>query len=140
MFLRNCFRVLKLLYILRMSECSDNMILDQFDKLLRDGLTKILQIDLDDKWRQVNLPIGFGGLGIRSAKTLAPCAFFASAASTRTLESSILRQSFRDMKDTTVDSTLPIWSSLSQIKEPHNMHQHIQKAWDSIVASAQVEL
>ena len=91
-----------------MSECSDNMIPDQFHQSLRDELAKRLNIDLDDdKWQQVD---------------------------------SILPQPFRDMKDTTVDNTPSIRSSLSQYKEPDNMLQHIQKAWNSIVAFAQAKL
>ena len=77
---RNCFRLPKLLYTLRTSECSDNIILDQFVHSLRDGLTKILHIDLDNyKWQQINLPIIFNGLRIGSGKILAPSAFTASA-------------------------------------------------------------
>ena len=41
--LSNCFSTPTLLYTLRTSEC----ILDQFDQSLRDGLTKILNIDRD---------------------------------------------------------------------------------------------
>ena len=46
--LRNCFSMPKLLYILRTWPCSGNQLLEKFDMVLREGLTKILNIDLDD--------------------------------------------------------------------------------------------
>ena len=46
--LRNCFSMPKLLYILRTYRRSSNHLLAKFDMVLREGLTKILNIDLDD--------------------------------------------------------------------------------------------
>ena len=110
----NCFGMPTLLYTLRSSERSDNLILDQSFQSLRDGLTKMLNIDLgDDKWRKVNLPVRFGGLKIMRARTLAPSALSASAASTSSLQNTVLPGPFRVMKDTAFDSTLFIWSRLS---------------------------
>ena len=60
--LRNCFGMPKLHYILRTSPCSGNHLLEKFDMVLREGLTKILNIDLDDiQWSQANLPVNAGG-------------------------------------------------------------------------------
>ena len=40
---------------------------------LRSGLTSILNVDLsENQWTQASLPVGDGGLGIRSAQMLAP--------------------------------------------------------------------
>jgi len=79
----NSLAMPKLLYLLRTSECADNPLLSQFDNTLRAGLTRILNVDLnDDQWTQASQPVGDGGLGIRSAQMLAPSAFLASAAST----------------------------------------------------------
>ena len=84
----------KVLYMLRSSECGDNPLLDQFDTILRKGLTEILNVDLnDDQWLQASLPVRDGGLGIRSARMLAPSAFLASAASTLLLQQSIFPDS-----------------------------------------------
>ena len=44
----------------------------------------------ENQWIQASLPVGDGGIGIRSAQMLAPSAFLASAASTPQLQQSIL--------------------------------------------------
>ena len=64
MLLRNCFGMPKLLYILRTSPCSGNHLLEKFDAVLKQGLTKKFNIDLDDvKRSQANLPVSSIGLG-----------------------------------------------------------------------------
>ena len=77
----------KLLYLLRTSQSSDNPLLRQFDDTLWTGLITILNVDINnDHWLQASLPVGDGGLGIRSAEMLAPSAYLASAASTLLLQ------------------------------------------------------
>jgi len=63
-------------YLLRTSECAAvNPLVNQFDDTLREDLTKIMNIDLiDDQWLQVSLPVGDGGLRVRSAGMMAPSA------------------------------------------------------------------
>jgi len=79
--LKNSLATPKLLYLLRTSQCSDNPLLRQFDDTLRTGLITILNVDINsDQWLQASLPVGDGGLGIRSAEMLTPSAYFASAA------------------------------------------------------------
>ena len=46
--LRNCFSMPKLLYVLRTSPCRGNPLGENFDEVLKEGITKILNIDLDD--------------------------------------------------------------------------------------------
>jgi len=46
--LKNSLAIPKLLYLLRTSECCDNPLLSQFDATLRTGLTKILNVDLNE--------------------------------------------------------------------------------------------
>ena len=76
----------KLLYILRTSVCHGNPILDDIDNITREGLSNILNLPFsDDNWRQANLPVKDGGLGVRSVASLASSAFLASAASTNDL-------------------------------------------------------
>ena len=59
--------------------------------VLLEGLTKILNINLDDvQWSQANLPVNAGGLKIRSLMKLAPSAFLAFTASTLSLQNLIL--------------------------------------------------
>ena len=82
---KNSINMLKLLYTLRTCECSGNPLLDEFDRCLRDGLTRILNVNMnDDQWLKP-LPVRNGGLGIKNAMKLTPSAFLASTASTRTL-------------------------------------------------------
>jgi len=80
--LKNSLAIPKLLYLLRTSPCSDNPLLRQFDDTLRTGLIAILNVDINnDQWLQASLPVGDGGLGIRSAEMLAPSAYLASSRS-----------------------------------------------------------
>ena len=86
----------KLLYILRTSSCAGNSLLSKFDNILRRGLSKILNIDVtDSQWTQASLPVQMGELGVRSACTLAPSAFLASAAVTLSLQNAILPEELR---------------------------------------------
>jgi len=79
-FMCNSLSVPKLLYTSRTAECSGRAALLQFDNILREGLSAILNIHLtDDQWIQASLPVRNGGLGIRSATMLAPSALLASA-------------------------------------------------------------
>ena len=59
----------------------------------------------NDQWLQASLPVGDGGLGIRSAEMLAPSAYLASAASTLPLRQSILPDSIWMQVDQPVAST-----------------------------------
>ena len=49
----------------------------------------ILNVDLNDRWTQVTLPVKLGELTFRSADALASSAFMASAAGTGTLQNDI---------------------------------------------------
>jgi len=92
--LKNSLAIPKLLRLLRISQCSDNPLLRQFADTLRTGLIIILNVDINsDQWLQASLPVGDGGLGIRSAEMPAPSAYLASAASTLLLQQSILPDS-----------------------------------------------
>lgn len=138
--LKNSLSMPKLLYLLRTAECSGNALLSKFDETLRKGLSQILNVELsDEQWLQASLPTKNGGLGIRSAKMLAPSAFLASAASTLPLQQSILPEPFKSSPDSTVAETQTHWKTLSGTEEPKPEEQHIQKAWDSIIANKQHE-
>ena len=133
--LKNSLSMPKLLYLLRTSECSGNVLLSKFDDTLRTGLCKLLNVELgDDQWLQASLPLRNGGLGIRSAKMLAPSAFLASAASTLSLQQSILPEPFKSSPDLTVATMLTHWKNLSGTEEPKPEDQQTQKAWDGMVA------
>ena len=124
-------------YILRTSPCASNPLLSAFDNVLRRGLSKILNIDLNDsQWTQASLPVQMGGLGVRSACMLAPSAFLASAATTLSLQNAILPETLRDTEDTMVAFTLEIWKTLTPNAEPIDGIRHIQRAWDTPVAQS----
>ena len=86
--LRNAFSIPKLLYILRTSPSFLSPALDSYDESLKSIVSRITNIHFEANnpaWSQATLPVGVGGLGIRSAVQLAPSAFLASAAATRDL-------------------------------------------------------
>ena len=84
--LKNALTLPKLQYILRTSPCAGNPLLSAFDDVLRRGLSKILNVDLNDsQWTQASLPVQMGELGVRSASMLAPSAFLASGVATLSL-------------------------------------------------------
>ena len=61
--LKNSLGMPKLLYTLRTSDCCDNVLLTQFDSILRNGLSTILNVNLSDtQWLQASLPVSNGGL------------------------------------------------------------------------------
>jgi len=59
---KNSLSIPKLVYLLRISQCSDNLLLRQSDDTLRTGLITILNVDINnDQWLQASLPLGDGG-------------------------------------------------------------------------------
>jgi hypothetical protein len=89
--LRSCFSAPKMTYLLRCSPCFGHPELVAFDVLLKDGLSRITNTDLNEvHWLQASLPVRVGGLGVRRVASLAIPAYLASAASTLELQSSLL--------------------------------------------------
>ena len=112
-------------------------LLSAFDDVLRRGLSKILNVDLNDsQWTQASLLVQMGGLGVRSASMLAPSAFLASSAAMLLLQNAILPETLRDKEDTMLAFTLKIWKTLTPNAEPINGIRHIQRAWDTPVAQS----
>jgi len=73
----------------------DNAGLATFDELLRTALCRITNCDLTDtQWLRSSLTIREGGLVVRQAASLALPAFLASAASTQSLQATILPSHF----------------------------------------------
>jgi len=134
--LKNSLAIPKLLYLLRTSECAGNPLLRRFDDAVPTGLINILNLDLnDDQCLQASLPVGDGGLGIRSDEILAPSAFLSSAASTFLLQQFILPGSTWMLGDPSVESTESLWTHLANSAKPAQHTEHIQKAWDGPVAA-----
>ena len=98
--------------MLRTAPCHDHPKLFEFDALLRSAVSKICNVSLsDDQWTQASLPVGSGGLGVRSVTTLASSAFLASAAGTLPLQTLILQKTDIDEED--ISRSLNHWKSLS---------------------------
>lgn len=132
--LRNSIAMPKLLYLLRTSPCVGQPLLEQFDSVLRSGISTILNIDLTDaQWLQASLPVHRGGLGVRSARMLAPSAFLASAASTLPLQDAILATSIHAPvdEDDALATALQSWHTITDSDEPSDSGRGIQRAWDT---------
>ena len=80
------------MYFLRCSPLwKHTHILDKIDQIVRETLTSILNVALDDRaWLQATLPIRFGGLGVRKISSVSLPAFLSSVHSTETLTRKIL--------------------------------------------------
>ena len=134
--LRNCLAMPRLLYVLRTAPCSGNPLLEKFDTMLRDGLSSILNVHLtDDQWVQASLPVHDGGLGLRSARMLAPSAFLASAAATLKLQNEIIPSHVQQLSDQARSEALEIWSRSAAASPPVQPADRIQKVWDAAITA-----
>ena len=145
--LKNSLAMPKLLYLLRTADCSGNQLLEVFDSTLTAGLSKVLNVDLnDDQWLQASLPVREGGLGIRrlcrdasaflasAMSTLAP---FSPTASTRWKTSLCHLCPAGSALSTTTGLRLPIdWDA----KPANRTTAHVAKQWipvDFMVSAAE---
>ena len=86
---------------------------------------------------QASLPVHMGGLGVRSACSLASSAFLASAAATLPLQDEILlASSLAGIEDKDVSNTRATWNDLEMANEPIEASKHIQRAWDAPIITA----
>ena len=132
--LRNAFSIPKVLYTLRTSPCFLSSRLEEFDNLQRSILGDITNVYLDSNdlaWAQASLPVGSGGLGIRSVVQLAPSAFLASAAGSSDLIRQILPPRLRNMPYPAIDDALVSWSQGHGESPPPAPASSRQKAWDA---------
>ena len=130
----------KLLYTLRCSPCSGHQGLDDFDQILRTSLSRVTNVDIDNLgWIQASLPVGRGGLGIRSVGLLAPSAFLASAAATRDLQTALLPSGF-GFPDPDWDLALSTWSARYNTEIPAGTAQAKQKSWDEASITTALEI
>ena len=128
--LKNSLSAPKLLHTLRSSPCTGHHLLERFDNALRASLVQITNTELDDfRWIQAGLPVGSGGLGVRSVALLAPSAFLASAAATLELQSELLPVGF-DSVDRYVSQTLETWHARQDAAEPLGVARAEQLEWD----------
>ena len=134
--LRHSFASPCILHLLRGIYCGKHRLLSQYDNLLRDAVSDILNIALDDSaWLQASLPIASGGIGIRSTCDMAASAFLASVHGAAFLASNILGNSiFTDplIRLASVDWEQLVGTSVSSV--PSGLSS-TQKSWDHLVVS-----
>jgi len=100
-------------------------------------LSTTLNIDLsDDRWIQASLPVRWGGLGVRSVVSLAPCAYLASAASTEELTTSLLPSQLRDVVDSGIATAMSAWSQSATSPSTTSIASSspapaVQQVWDN---------
>jgi hypothetical protein len=112
--LRSSLGAPKVTYTLRAAPCAEHPTLTEYDGILRQALSVLINVDMsDDQWLQANLPVRMGGLGVRGVSLLASSAYLASAAVTRNLQDQILHQSCHS-DDSEYSRVLSSWSSVSR--------------------------
>ena len=129
----NIMSMPRLLYTLRSTPCTGSPELERYDKLLKDSLSSTLNIAICDRtWKQASLPVRWGGLGIRSAVSLAPSAYIASAAGAANLMSRLLPQRLNSLIDSSLSLSLTTWTTQVEpgVTQPEVAHRRLQKAWD----------
>ena len=91
---RQCADVSKLLFHLRLNgDRLDMDIVDKFDQSLRNALEATLGGDLPDtSWWQATTGVAYGGLGLRTARSVALSAFVASRITSRPLVRTMVGQ------------------------------------------------
>ena len=70
--LHQSLAIMKVLHVLQSSPCFASTLLSDFDDLLRDILSDVINVclELGPAWLQASLPVCVGGIGIRSAAQL----------------------------------------------------------------------
>ena len=132
--LHHSFSIPKILYILRSAPCFLSASLEACDNLLRDILSDITNVCLeeDSVWAQTSLPVRAGGLGDRRASQLAPSAFLASAAGCSELVDQILPSHLQGTHHPALLSALSSWQQGHDEPPPPPSVSHRQSAWDSL--------
>ena len=124
------------MHVLRTSPCVGNIILNDIDATLRNCVTRTFNVQMsDDQWLQASFPVNKGGLGIRTATSLAPSAFSSSSAATSVLQSMILNDRFMETTISEIQAHTA-WKSLSNIDTPSGIEAYRQKSWDKPVVEA----
>ena len=127
------FAIPKVMYVLRSSPCCISPQLISFDGLLRNILSEVINICLDDDlaWAQASLPVRLGGIGIRSTAQLAPTAFLASAAGCAELVRKTLPPRLQCLSDPSIKVAMESWREGHEHPPPSPSTSHQQKAWDT---------
>ena len=124
--LKNCFSLPKLLFFLRTSTCFNQpALLGKYDKTVRDGLSKVCNVNFDDiSNTHLALPAEMGGLGVSSASLLALPSFLASGFGASDFLTTIFWETIEDVSFT---KALEKWLSLTN--EQDSPLYGTQKKW-----------
>ena len=90
--LRSCLALPKISFTLRTTDTSSlQEHLQDFDRVTREGITRILGAPLGERaWQQARLPVAMGGMGLRGAEDHAPAAYAASVLASKPLSRALL--------------------------------------------------
>ena len=133
--LRHSLAIPKLLHLLRTSPAFSSPLLESWDALLFSIASRITNTALrpgDPSQLQASLPVGSGGLGLRSAVHLAPSAFLASADGAFTLVQQLLPTCTAPSTYSARDAALSTWrlGLPDDTPLPICSSRHLQKSWD----------
>jgi hypothetical protein len=132
--LKNSLSAPRLQFTLRVAPCTDHSLLVKYYDLLRKATSSVCNIDMsDDQWQQASLPVRSGGFGIRRVSSLAPSAFWASAADTSELLARILMKSGTSY-DPACDQTKQQWIAKSNKACPTDTRQ---RALDKVMVDVE---
>ena len=99
---------------------------------MQSGLESILNVELSvNQWKQACLPIRDGGLGIRTATSLAPSVFLSSAVSSCDLQLEILPM-LESIPDTDFTDNLTFWTTMTSGQPITGSNANKQRAWDEV--------
>ena len=128
------------MYHLRSYSCFQSSVPATFDSLVQNLITKCLNISFaSTALEQAALPVRWGGLGIRSASSLAPSAFLASISASSVLIASLLPEKYRLTLDPLVDAAISCWLALGGVIIPSPDIAHIQRKWDEQICSSKAK-
>ena len=112
------------MYTLRCAPCyQQKEVLQEYDNEIRDGLEKILNVELEDKsWQQCSLPMRKGGLGTRKATDLALPAFLFLANATVAEVEHLLPDNMVDQDYTELVEAETLWGEIipGNVLQPSN--------------------
>ena len=123
-------------FFLRTSSCFlQNNFLEQYDKLPRNSLSKVINVKKDDnQFLQAVLPAAKGGLGVSSARLLALLAFLASAISAKDALSEIF--GLEHVDGTYDDDALTRWFELGKFEMARE--NKIQNNWTEPIFDSEI--
>ena len=137
--LRHSFALPKLLYCLRTAPCLLSSCVQEYDEVLKSIVSEITNVHFGDRsasWIQATLPVKLGGLGIRRAEEIAPCAYLASTAASSQLVSSIVPCRLIDFSFPNLEDAQALWAAGHNESPPEGDARKQQKVWDSIKAKS----